>query len=151
VTIVRNVLDNRVPRTTEGAVDEGIAIAEIGWIEEFGETRIAGGHIGRDENELVLRLFARPNFKTAVAKRRGEADVKRLDLRKRGSTSRDILEKSIEVSVLALRVDQDAFLVVQDPSPKPMGPGEVIDEGSKADSLYHPGDYNLRSLHRLSF
>jgi hypothetical protein len=46
VAIIGNILDDREAWATVGAIDEGIAIAPVGWIKEFAQAIITGSGVG---------------------------------------------------------------------------------------------------------
>ena len=56
--VVRQTQDNGVAWTTVRAVDVGIPVAPVGWIEELFQTRIADREIGRDANRGLLAALA---------------------------------------------------------------------------------------------
>jgi hypothetical protein len=51
VTIIGNVFDDGESRSTVSAVNEGIAVPKVAGREEFGQARITGRHIRRDQGK----------------------------------------------------------------------------------------------------
>ena len=68
--VVRDVLDDRVPRPAVRAVDERVAVPAVGGIEQLGLTLGAGREIGQHAGALRLRRVARDDLEALVTQGR---------------------------------------------------------------------------------
>ena len=62
-TVVRNLLDDRVPRPAVGAIDKRIKIPAVGRIEQLAQTIRASGEIGLNPRASMLQHVARQDLK----------------------------------------------------------------------------------------
>ena len=67
--IVGDVFDDGKARSAVGAVDEGIAVATVGWVEEFAQAIGADADIRRDGLESALYRFRMEDVKGTEAVR----------------------------------------------------------------------------------
>src|SRR5450755_3854166 len=58
--VVRQALHHGISRTAIGAVDVGIQVARIGWVEEFSQTLITNWQVWRNSNRRALPPLAFP-------------------------------------------------------------------------------------------
>ena len=61
--VIGDVAGDRKTRATVGAVDKGVAIAAIGWVEEFTQAVSTDGLVRRDQGPLRGIDLAMRNYK----------------------------------------------------------------------------------------
>ena len=109
----------RVARAALRAVDEGVAVAPVGGVEQLGQAVVAGGGVGRDR----VRHLARPAGQDAKARLAGERPcTRRLQMLDAGERRRVGLQPSFESCERGRRtldLDRDALCVVEDPPARP--------------------------------
>src|SRR4030095_7091064 len=67
--VVRNVLDDRVPRSAIGAVDERIKISTVGGIQKFAEAVCTGCDVRRNRGAWANLRSAFMNYELRIATR----------------------------------------------------------------------------------
>ena len=58
------------------------------------------------------------------------------------------MNKKIQIAVFPLCIDRYSLGMIKNPASNPVGSGEIVDKGSKTDSLDDPGDFDSGSLHK---
>jgi hypothetical protein len=126
----------RVARPALRAVDEGIAVAPVGGIEQFGQAVVAGRRVGRDcrrdtagaageDAEVVLPVDAAAG---------GGLDA--LDACQRRGVGLQSLLEPRQHGRGALDFERHAFGVVEDPAGQAQLVRQAIDERAEADTLH---------------
>ena len=65
-TVVRDILDDRVPRAAIGAICKWIQVPAVAWCDRVGKTFGAGRDIRRYPREIAHRSAAFPNFEAVL-------------------------------------------------------------------------------------
>ena len=124
---------NRGPQF--GAVDERVAVAAVGGVEELFEAGVAHRAVGRHER---VRRPAAGALEDAEAGRAAARDAlvrDRLDRRERRRLARQALEEALDRRRVALDLEHDAALVVADEAVEPERLGEAEDVRPEPDAL----------------
>jgi len=69
-TVVRNVIDDGIARTTVGTVYERVAVSAVPGVEQFPETIITDRQIGGNQGSALLLGATLPYFKIGKVNRR---------------------------------------------------------------------------------
>ena len=139
--VVRDPFDDREPWPALRAVDERVAVAPVGRIEELAHAVVAGGDVGRDQGGTG-RGGALGDREGGLTATRNDGLGHLVDPRQRRSLLLERQAEAVEGTRVAFRLDDDAHPVVQHEAPKPVAAGEAVDERTKADAL----DYSLHPV-----
>jgi hypothetical protein len=60
----------------------------------------------------------------------------------------NIVNEEVQIGVFPFCINGYSSGVIEDPSPNPVGPGEIVDKGPEADSLDDAGNFDSGSLHK---
>jgi hypothetical protein len=139
-TVVRNLADDREPRTALRAVDERIPVPAIVGVEELTEAVLARGDVGRDERALPRRL-ARGDRELGLAAQRQRLHRDRVDAGQARRLVPNGLRKHVEHRRRSFRLDHHAVAVVEDEADEAVSSREAVHERPEPDALHdaaHP-------------
>jgi hypothetical protein len=117
-------------------VDERIAVAPVGLVEQLAQAVGARGDVGRDELEFARRGV---RGKDAEAKQRAWVtglDIDMLDPRQRRGVPLQRLDEGLQRGIGSADLDLDAGGGVADPAFQPEGESPVVHKRSEANSLH---------------
>ena len=120
-------------------------MAPVGWVPEFGQTRIARRHVGGDQRVRLSLTLRGQDPEAPLPVGFHSLGGNRLD---HGKRRRLVLQQEDELAdrgLGPLGLDDHAVLVVQYVAREPQLERGAIDEGPKADALDRPGDPNARA------
>ena len=137
--VVRDVDDDREARPALRAVDERVAVAAIGRVEELGEAVVAGRDVGRDQRTATGAL-ARDDPELAFARRRQRCGRDGLDAGQNRSLVPQPGRERVERPAVALRLDDDARAVVEHEAAERVPTRQPVHERPVADSLDDTGN-----------
>ena len=127
----------RVARAAVGAVDEGIAVAAVGRVEQFGQAVRAGGGVGRDAGLHRARAAGAGCWKAASASSAGVARVSSASTRASGGASLfRRCSTALQRLLRPLHLDVHALRVVAHPAGQAQFLRQAIDEGPEAHALH---------------
>jgi len=133
--VVGQMARQRIARAAMRAVDEGVAPAAVGGIEQLGEAVRAGGGIGRHRG--IRRAVATDfYFEAACIAERRFRRLHRGDARQRGRFRLQPDDQRLDCLRRALRLDVHALAVVAHPAGELQLLRQAIDEGPEADALH---------------
>ena len=138
--VVGNAHDDREARTAVGAVDERVAVAPVGRVEELRETRVAGRHVGGDQRVRLAVALGWQDPEAALARGLNALGGDRLDHSER---RRLVLQEEDELAdggLWPLSLDDDSVLVVQDVAGQAELERGAVDERPEPHALDRPGD-----------
>ena len=135
-SIVRDALDDGVPRPAVGAVDERVGVSRVGGVGQFGQAIAAGGGVDGDLCVGHLAALAGPDLEVLLAGQRGQV---RLPAGRNtgqggqlaGQPAGEILDRTGS----ALDADYDAAGVVGDVACQAQALGQAINEGPEPHAL----------------
>jgi len=122
-----------------GAIDEGIPVAPIVRVEEFAQTVLTKGDIGRNEGALGVLCLAFHNDKGGGPGWWDGVARHRLNVRQRWRGGEQRLVKSRYRCRCTFDLDKDASAVIADKASQAKLGGKAIDKGAKADPLDNAG------------
>ena len=153
-TIVRQVMRDRVARTTIGAVDERVPVASIVRIEHFAQTVAAERAVGPDRRGRATAATLKDSEARSVPLGRTFAQGHTVDAGKGWCVLAQAVRERFDVCHVALDFDSHASGIVANPPIERQVPCQPIDERSESDTL-HDATYfesspdNVVTLHRL--
>jgi hypothetical protein len=137
--VIRQGADDREAGATVGAIDKGVTVAPIVRVEEFAQTVITKGDIGRNEGTPALICLAFHNDKGGGPGWWNGVDRDRLNVRQRRRGGEQRLVKSRYRCRCTFDLDKDASAVIADKASQAKLGGKAIDKGAKADPLDNAG------------
>ena len=151
--IVGQLPNDRPARPAVGAVGEGIAVAALGRIANFGKTKIAGGQVGGNGRLRRRRGRAGANgeCRRSFAFFRAElpagdlADFDAIDAGLWRVGVAQAVEEAVQRGPLAFDLDLDHARGVLHPALQVMLASGMIDERPEPDSLDHPAHGNRQT------
>ncbi len=141
--IVRQAEDHGVARAATGAVDIGIAIAEIRRVGEIRQAFGAYRQIGRDADAGVPVRVAVANGEFGEAGGLSGLNVDRDDLRGGRTLRGEAADECIERRSAAFKMNFDAVLIVADPTGQRVRLRKAEHEGTEADALDDATNSNI--------
>ena len=146
--IVGNGLDDRQTRAAVGAVGEGIAVTSIVGIEDFRNTGVAGGRIGRGAGS-DRGVGAGDDGKTGGwMSRRQRFALDRVDPRQRRRLAAQIGNQLANGIGRPMQFDQHALAVVAYRSGQTGGMGQPPDKGPEPHALHRSAHANALGKNR---
>ena len=139
---------DREARAAVRAVDERIAVAAIGRVEELAQAVVAGrGVRGHERRPPSARVRAEHDREPGLEAGRAGGRVDARHTRERRRLGRDRRDERGERARLALGLDDDAVGVVEHEPGDAVAVGQPVHEGTEADALddaTHPQAQTLR-------
>ncbi len=135
--IVRNILNDRVARPAIGAVGEWVAVAAVGRIAKVTPAIVAGGYVRGDEGERVLLLATGLDGKFTCILQGNFFQRDLHNLGQGGWAGPQGMEKLLDRVAGTLDFNRNAGGGIQDKARQLQRSGQVVDEGTEADSLHH--------------
>ncbi len=141
--VVGDVPHDAEPGAAVGAVEERVPVAPVGGVEQFGQTRRAGGRVGGDGGPAgtVPGTGHDPEPCPAADGVLGDRDP--LDRGERGGVRLQRLEQPGHGLPRTLGGQEDPVGVVADVSAHPEPLGQRVHEGTEPDPLHDPLDPRL--------
>ena len=136
--VVWNVPHDREARAAVGAVDERVAVAAVGGVEELQQALVAGRAVGGHARVRLAGATALPDLEPVRAGRLHGQGEHSLHLRQRRRLRREAPDEGVERRPLPLHLDQHPALVVQDEPGQPELTRQAVDVGPEAHALHHP-------------
>jgi hypothetical protein len=133
--VVGDAADDREAGTAVRAVDERVAVAAIGRIEQLGQAALAGGGVRRDRRRGRAAGGAGHDRELLLPEGRQLLAPDPLDPGKRRRLARQAHEEGVDRGRLSLELDRRAPHVVPDPPAQAKLAGQAVDERSEADAL----------------
>ncbi len=141
--------DDGEPGPAVGAGDEGVPVAPVGRVRQFGEAVGAGGHVRGDERPGGAAA-ARGDDREAGAARDGDlVVVDGVHDGQRRRVRREVLAEPRDGGRGALDLGDDALGGVGDVPGEAESGGARVEVGAEADALDHAADGDPAALHRL--
>jgi hypothetical protein len=146
--VVGDILDDGEPRTTVGAVNEGVTITPVVRVEKLAQAIVADGHVGRDGQELTGLSLRVPNDKTTGfgnidRGRRHTRSGDVLDAGQRRRVGHQSLDELVQHVVRAHSLDLYAGGTVEHPTGELQFGGQIVDKGAEPHPLYDAFDVNM--------
>jgi hypothetical protein len=138
--VVGDGADDREARPALRAVDEGIAVAPVGRVEQLVQALVARGDVARDQCATVHRQ-ARQNRELPLAPQRLRLAAHPLDLRERRRLRLEGKGERVDSLCVTLDLHDDAGPVVQHEACEPVPHGQAVHERAEADPLDGAGDF----------
>ena len=146
--VIGQILAARKTRAAVGAVDEGIAIAPVGGIEQLAAAVVADTDIRGDEGVSQLLGAAFPDLKALkMLQLRTVARLDALDERQLRRARRNIRHEARKLFSLALQLQLHAGGGVLDETAEPVLAHQLMDKGPEADALDDPVYVDFCSFH----
>ena len=137
--VVGDAADDREAGPAVRAVDERVAVAAVGRVEQLGEAGVAGRGVGRHACGR-RSAAARGDREASLTGRREIAGGHRLHAREGRRLGRQASEEPLHVAGVALDFDRHAARVVEDEARESELGCEAMDVGPEADTLNDPVD-----------
>ena len=148
--VVGQLINDGEAWTAIRAVDEGIVIAAILRIEEFGHASIAGGKIGRNERGLVrFGIIRKANLEFVEAFDGRFVELKFFHIGRFGRFLHERDRKAIEIVLRTFNVDRYPVERVQHPTRQVELLCAPEDKGPKTDPLNYSFDRNIERFARF--
>ncbi|OQA96753.1 MAG: hypothetical protein BWY25_02215 [Chloroflexi bacterium ADurb.Bin222] len=149
--VVGDVRDEGEARPAIRAVDEGVAVAPVGRIEQLPQAIGTSRHVRRDEHETSCLRLRMADLERRVAIRGDRCRLQRSDVRERGRLSAQPGEERRQRLRVGFGFDVHAAGVIQHPAAHAEPPRQVVHEGTETDPLHHAGDRNPQRPRRHIF
>ena len=120
-TVVRQTQQNGVAGPAIGAIDVGIAVARIGWIEQFFQAIVANRQVGGNARAGMLPMLALANRELAEAHGFGRLDFHVGDVGGRRKLALQAMTKASSPLSAPSRWISTPASAIQYPSPQRMG------------------------------
>jgi hypothetical protein len=134
--VVGHAGDDREARPAVGAVDERVAVAAVGGVEELGEAGVAGRGVGSDRG-VGAPADARADAEPRLARVGDRLAGHRFDRRERRRVA--VQPREEVVDRLALDLDEHAERVVEDEAREVELGRQPVHERAEADALHNSG------------
>ena len=150
--VVGQLIDDGEAWTAIRAVDEGIVIAAILRIEEFGHASIAGGKIGRNERGLVrFGIIRKTDLEFFKAFDGRFVELKLFHVGRFGRFLHERDRKAVEIVLRTFNVDHYPIKRIQHPARQMEPLCAPEDKGPKTDPLNYSFDRNIERFSRKVF
>ena len=131
-TVVGNASNDREAGPALRAVDERVAVAAVGRVEELTQAVVAGGDVGWDQRRMA-RGDALDDPELGLADRRDRLGRQRAHRGDRGCARDELAGERVQLG--ALDLDQDSVAVVQHVPAEAVLTGKPVHERPKAHTL----------------
>ena len=142
--VVRHAAHDGEARPAVRAVDEGVAVAAVGGVEQLAKAVGADGGVGGDRSIRLTPALALHDREAGFAGRRQVLRRHPLDPGERRRVGRQPSQEGRDRVRLTLDLQQHTLLVVEHPAGQPVLGGEPEHVGAKShplDRALHPGAY----------
>ena len=146
--VVGDAAGDGVTRAAVGAVEEGIAVAAVGWSEQFAQAIGTGGGVGGNACGHAAEDFAGDDAEAGFAGGRDVADSDGVDAGKGRGLRAEASKKIIERGGATFDFNGDSAGIVSDAAGEAFFSGKAVDEGTKADTLHNAADADCVTLRR---
>ncbi len=145
--VVGDVTDDGETRAAVGAVDERVAIAPIGRVEQLAQAVGADAHIRRDGHKGGRVIFGMDDLEAAKAARRLPGHAQLIDARQGWGFGAQGVDKLIQHLPLTVDFDVDPGGGIAHPTGQPQARGQAIDERPETDALDDAADMDAGGDH----
>ena len=137
-TVVGQGSDDREARAAVGAINEGVAVAPVGWVALFGRAVRAHGDVGGGQRAATVGPRRVGDGKSGTTDWRDIVCLDRFDDGQRRRSVTQPREEVFDFGGIALHLDDGAGGVVAYRAGQPEGGRRGVDERAKAHALDHP-------------
>ena len=151
-SVIGQRLDDGKARSAIGAVDKGVVKASVGGVEQFAQTVVARGDVGRDERRVGGLILRRHNAKALLAGGVPVAgcQVHKLDMLNAGRGRRVLRQrgdKAVKCLDRSMRLDVHAITRIEHPAADAVRHSLAIHKWPHANTLHNARYMDMHMPH----
>jgi hypothetical protein len=148
--VVGNTARDREPRPAVGAVQEGIPVAPVAWVQQFAQavraSRGIGWNPGAYRPQTSLTTIRKPNSPVAANSRTATESIRASG----GASLRNRFRNASTRVSLPLDLDGHPVGIVADEARQALLQGQPVDKRAESYALHHAAYYNALPQRRRS-